>query len=385
MKFIRIQLQNWRNFVAVDTLLADRVFLVGPNAAGKSNFLDAFRFLHDLAAPVAGGFQAAVGNGRGGVSAIRSLAARSRPAIGITCEMQDESGGIWRYELRFDNGDDNVPVVKHERVEHDGKELVCRPDPDDKNDPRNLRQTHLEQTRVNKEFRGVADFFATISYAHIVPQLIRQPDRFASTERRQDPYGADLLEQIAAAKTPEQKRKLKLIANALRIAVPQLQKLELVRDQRTGRPHLRGKYEHWRTHGAWQTEESFSDGTLRLLGLLWLMLDAPGPILLEEPELSLHPEIVRHLPQVMAEVQQHSGRQIICSTHSRDLLRDDGIGMNEVLLLKPQAEGTQIKVAGEIAEVAALLEGGVDMAEAVVPLAGPNTPRQLSLFDNSTK
>jgi hypothetical protein len=63
-----------------------------------------------------------------------------------------------------------------------------------------------------------------------------------------------------------------------------LKELELWRDVR-GTPHLRGKYEHWRPQGAWQTEEQFSDGTLRLMGLLWISLAGGGPSLLEEPEL----------------------------------------------------------------------------------------------------
>jgi len=48
----RIVLKNWKNFPEVDQKLGDRVFLVGPNASGKSNFLDALRFLHDIAKPV---------------------------------------------------------------------------------------------------------------------------------------------------------------------------------------------------------------------------------------------------------------------------------------------------------------------------------------------
>ena len=71
-----------------------------------------------------------------------------------------------------------------------------------------------------------------------------------------------------------------------------------------GTPHLRGRYQHWRAQGAWQSEEQFSDGTLRLMGLLWAAMDKGGPLLLEEPELSLHPEIVRVLPQMLARVQR---------------------------------------------------------------------------------
>lgn len=74
-----VHLENWRNFGRVDVPLQRRAFLVGPNAAGKSNLLDAFRFLADLVS-VGGGFQEAVVR-RGGVSRIRSLSARRYPEV----------------------------------------------------------------------------------------------------------------------------------------------------------------------------------------------------------------------------------------------------------------------------------------------------------------
>ena len=45
-----MRLSNWKNFREATTRLQDRMFLVGPNASGKSNFRDVFRFLRDLAA-----------------------------------------------------------------------------------------------------------------------------------------------------------------------------------------------------------------------------------------------------------------------------------------------------------------------------------------------
>ena len=132
--------------------------------------------------------------------------------------------------------------------------------------------------------------------------------------------------------------------------------------------------------GAWQTEEQFSDGTLRLLGLLWAALDKGGPLLLEEPELSLHPEIVRVLPQMLARVQRRTDRQIFVSTHSPDLVRDEGIGLDEVLLLRPTQEGTEVSPASAHREIVDLLEGGLPLADAVVPLTRPARAEQLALF-----
>src|SRR5919109_374677 len=85
--FSNLRLRNWKNFAACDVELANRVFVVGPNASGKSNFLDVFRFLRDLASP-GGGFQEAVRR-RGGVSTIRSLAARRYPDIEVSVVMNE--------------------------------------------------------------------------------------------------------------------------------------------------------------------------------------------------------------------------------------------------------------------------------------------------------
>jgi hypothetical protein len=240
-----------------------------------------------------------------------------------------------------------------------------------------LTQTYLEQINVNKSFRELAEFLGTVRYLHVVPQLVREPDR--SIGRTRDPYGGDFLEQIV--KTPERTRlaRLRRIEAALRTAIPRLKELELFRDDR-GTPHLRGRYEHWRPRGAWQTEEQFSDGTLRLMGLLWAILDGGGPLLLEEPELSLHPGVVAYIPQMLASVQRRSARQVIVSTHSLELLSDDGVGLDEVLVMDPQIEGTSVAPATDFVEVRELVGAGVPLGEAVLPKTQPAEVSQLALF-----
>lgn len=376
LRFTHIELANWRNFGRCEIALAARVFLVGPNAAGKSNLLDVFRFLRELVVP-GGGLQEAVRR-RGGVSAIRALHARRDPEISIRVEIGGRNNPReWRYELAFNAKRDAAPQIVREQVHHGDKLILTRPDKNDRDDSRRLTQTHLEQISANTGFRALADFLSSIAYLHVVPQLIRDPERRGADLA--DPLGGDLIQRIAETPPRTRDARLKRITTALQVAVPQIGEIGLSQDTR-GRWHLRAKYRHWRPQGAWQTEERFSDGTLRLLGLLWALGEPGGPLLLEEPELSLHSAVVVRLPALFARMHRSSGRQVIVTTHSEHLLQDEGIGLDEVFILRPAPEGTTVAPARDTAGVAALLERGVPLGEAVLPMAAPRNAEQLVLL-----
>lgn len=378
MKFTQVHLENWRNFTKVDVSLQQRMFLVGPNASGKSNFLDVFRFLRDLVR-IGGGLEKAVAD-RGGVSRLRSLAARRYPEIVIDVQITAPDDILWRYRLGIVQDNNSRTTLEEERVWKNGILLLERPNISDNEDKVLLRQTHLEQINSNREFRYISEFFNTINYYHIVPQLIRDPDR--SVGKKFDPYGGDFLERIAGAPKKTQESRLNRIQKALKVAVPQLQEIVPFKDDR-GVPHLKAKYDHWRSKGAWQTEADFSDGTLRLMGLLWALMDGGGPLLLEEPELSLHAEVASHIPAMMLSIQrsQRKPRQIFISTHSSDLLSDAGIAPDEVLLLSPTANGTKVEVSQDIQDIKVLVDAGLSIAEAVLPYTRPQNANQLALFE----
>lgn len=381
MIITNVKLKNWRNFRTANVRLGNRVFVVGPNASGKSNFLDVFAFLRDLAV-AGGGLQKAV-NDRGGISKIRCLAARQHPDLEIEVELSDDNGGRnrWTYAIgiRQESRGYRQPFLAYEEVTCNHHTVLKRPDASDQADTLRLTQTHLEQISANSQFREIARFFEAIDYLHLVPQLIRHPEAFSGPGMPGDPYGRNFLERVA--RTPEKIRKSRLrrIEAALQIAVPQLSELTDIKDE-TGIPHLEAVYKHWRPKGAKQREDQFSDGTLRLIGLLWSLLESSSLLLLEEPELSLNTGIVRKLPALMYRIQKQRQRQVIVSTHSPDLLSDPGIGGEEVLLLTPSEEGTRIELASSVQEIRDLLEGGLTIADAAVPRTTPQTLSQLDLF-----
>ncbi len=167
MRFAKMHLENWRNFTRVDVPLQQRMFLIGPNASGKSNLLDAFRFLRDIVR-VGGGLEKAVAD-RGGVSRLRSLAARRYPDIIIDVVIDDGTATNWRYRIGIaQDNNARAYLLKEEKVWKAGKLILNRPDERDEEDIELLSQTHLEQINSNRTFREIAEFFiqfvTTISF-----------------------------------------------------------------------------------------------------------------------------------------------------------------------------------------------------------------------------
>lgn len=372
MIVFRIVLRNWKNFQNVDVDLRDRVFLVGPNASGKSNFLDAFRFLRDTAKE-GGSLQEAIKD-RGGIPKIRCLYARRISDIEIEVYLSESmnSAPKWKYSLGItqEKGGKRKPIIAHEIVWKDNDVLLTRPNKEDIEDPKRLTQTHLEQINANVDFREIADYLGSIQYMHLVPQLLRYPEAFPGPEMPGDPFGRRFLEKVA--KTPKRIResRLKRIEEALQSIVPHLKHLSFEADE-TGNPHLEVIYEHWRPKAGKQREDQFSDGTLRLIGLFWSLLEGDSLLLLEEPELSLNSSVVSILAPLIYRLQRQRGRQVILSTHSADLLSDKRIDGDEVLILKPEKEGTRVFPASSNREIRDLLEGGLSIADAVLPHAAP--------------
>lgn len=386
MYFSYIRLKNWKNFGSISVPLTPRVFLVGANASGKSNLLDAFRFLRDIA-KTDGGLQPAVNKERGGLSKIRCLAARA-PNTDVEIEIaiaDDSDREVFRYELAITQRGRgargaSAPIIRKEAVYVDGQRKLLRPDRDDDEDPTLLEYTHLEQPTANREFRELAEFLQGVEYLHVVPQLIRDADTYHSSSGKEDFFGKELIEKIQKKNSKTRESFLKKINSALSNILPQFEDLKLEKDE-MGRPHLVVRYKHWRDRGARQNETQFSDGTLRFIGLFWALLDGNKPILLEEPELSLHAGVVSWLPEVISKMQKkdkNKKRQVILSTHSTELLSSETIGIDEVLVLTPGKESTEVDPASNIMEIKTMMESGFRVSDAVIPKTRPSQIDQIA-------
>jgi predicted ATPase len=206
----RMFLKNWKNFVSVDVALGQRVFLVGPNASGKSNLMDALLFLQGIAG-MRGGLQEAIED-RGGLSQIRSLSAEKNAIVEIQISLSDDSDEKgqkprWIYSLGIEeNETSRPPRLIYERVWAGEKQILSRPDEEDAKYPERLEQTYLEGKTSHQQFREVAAFVQSLQY-------------------QDDPFGRSLLERIENTTPRVRAVRLKKIEAALQAAVPQLEDL----------------------------------------------------------------------------------------------------------------------------------------------------------------
>ncbi len=383
MLITRLKLKNWRNFRDVEVKLGPRGYLIGANASGKSNFLDVFRFLRTIAQSEGGGLQKALKD-RGGLAKLRSLHARKDPEVRIEIELSEsssDSSPTWRYALAFKSEGKGLQrvLITEESVFHGDDEILLRPRPEDHSDPARLTQTYLEQINNNASFRELGEYFAGTTYLHLVPQLLKHSDEISGRIIESDPFGQGLLQRIAKTQPRTRKARLDRIQKALEIAVPQFSELEFEQDPITGTPHLKANFKHWRVHGSWQREDQFSDGTLRLLGLLWALQEGDGLLLLEEPELSLNDAITEHIPLIIDRVlrKRKSSRQVLISTHSDNLIAEVG-DPQAVLLLEPSGNGSAIRTPNETEAKA--MACGLNPAEVLLPKTRPEQIDQMGLF-----
>lgn len=369
----RIQAKNWRNFRNFDVELSDTVYLIGPNASGKSNFLDILRFMRDIVNPNGGGLQQAV-KSRGGMKKLRCLAGRQGQGIELEFELKEHETDVqptWKYALAIatKSGGKNPVVVKKEEVFHHGQQILVRPDDKDEDDAERLTETHLQLTNSNKNFREIAEFFEKTLYLHLVPQLLKHSEMFVSKKSEEDPFGQGFLEKVSATPVKTRKSRLKRTEQILKQVIPHFEELRFEKDQDTGTPHLEMRYVHWRPNAGWQREDQFSDGTLRLIALIWTLMSSDNLILLEEPELSLHRKIVEQIPRMLSNAhrsRRKSGGQIFVSTHSPELLSDTSISGN-FLILSPQEHGESTAIVTPAEHDLIAMQAGMTAADILLP------------------
>ena len=338
--------------------------LIGPNASGKSNFIEAIELLHatptDLAGPIRSGGTAGEWLWKGN--------SPPEPAVIEAKIRKSKSYPELRYRLAFTEAQFRMELVE---------ELLAgpRPTPDALPYLYHYQQGRTATMRQFVSFEGASKrpyltkkldlnslkMDQSIFSQRKDPELYPEIGWVASEFGRIQTFREWSFGRSAALRQPQ---RADLAADVLH---PNILNLGLVLNnlEHTGIwPRYQGlvkrflpRFSHLSVKvqsGSVQImmqEEGFSspisatrlsDGTLRFLALLAMLLkpESPALICIEEPELGLHPDALTIIAELLVEASQRA--QVVVTTHSDVLVSALTDHADSVLVCENQVDGTQM-------------------------------------------
>jgi predicted ATPase len=319
-----LTLENFRSVIAERVEFDNPTFLVGENASGKSNVLDALTFLAEaMKLPLK-----AVFDRRGGISAIRNRSgSEALPRLGLRLDFGEMNGqfssGYYALQVESANAY-HFEVVReqcrlrvNEGIEYwfdrKGKafrsNVGVRPEPD----PASLA---MPLVGGDSHFNPILRILATVEVYAISPASMRYPqDSNGGTNLLPDGRNAGRVLKEIERVAPEDRMRMdeilaRIVPGLARFGTRDIdsKKSQLVLYQESGQGPL------------YFEAPEMSDGTLRALGIVAAVYQKPSPsvVVIEEPEANIHPAAL----SVILDVLRHASRQmqVIVTTHSSDLL-----------------------------------------------------------------
>jgi predicted ATPase len=353
----RVRIRNYKSIAFCDVTLEPLTILVGRNASGKSNFLDALAFLRDA---LGSGISRAIAD-RGGME---SILCKSGDAKEISIEVESENilGDDYRFEYTLsilqDSGKDVPTLIEKCQV-------TALPDGQTSGFTRQggklswfgakLTPKAEEQTSIVKLLDNLPNYLSLNLLSAIIapanrhpagelqriqlynfnPRVIRPPDKLIlghplesngsnlasviETTRRSEPWAVERVGQYLAAIT----RTVELAGvepvggyETIQFLVSRGEQLSPMKFDAS----------------------AMSDGTLRALATLVAAFQNippygdPSLIAIEEPETSLHPGAMNALVDALDEATLRT--QVLLSTHSAEMLDNPTIRPENVRVVE---------------------------------------------------
>ena len=413
MKLTHIAITNWRNFAHIEFDMSSRLFVVGPNSSGKTNLLAALRFLSDVARL---GLAAASENWGGPERYFRSGTDSASFTVTVDVDTRQitydlslrrltaiaDSSGTMRLHpsteklLEADQLRILMPQLVNSELdlfsEKDIVGLLVAPDGAKKeadtefpvsNDALIEDEKLLidgeevlvdrKEKRVSESASYVRKTLAGIRYIHPNPKkMLERSDRY-------DPdHGTGFFQHAGRFSDQQLDAVVDRIRPIMASVVPEIPNLSY---QRMGLGTEVVFYSDTPVRGASgvYSHEQFSEGTLRLLGMLFDLATLPRDtsiVLIEEPETFLQASVVRSLPSLLAEVAMNRDVQMIISTHSPELIDSELVLPNQVLMLRSENGETTGQLLSESNDprIKAVVSAGLPKSQGIDAVNGRTIP-----------
>jgi len=364
-RFLNLTIKGFRRLAEVDLELRPLTVMIGANGVGKSSLLDA---LSILASSARGNLNAAISE-MSGLSAVMTYDRASEVGFGVSMQvpghkpleyslslrpqgvaylidretLQQEREGYPGPFLHIDSRGTNVTYfdVDQGRLVHSAWNrpmgLAEATRPVRPNWEHNPLESSLSQ--VPKLFRAPEEFrqrLASSTFYHVLNVEPRSPVRLPQAMRPAPlpgKDGEDLVSCLYSLREAEPER-FEAVEDSLKAAFPSFKRLDFP-------PVAAGTLAMtWRDSNFTKPlyMHQVSEGMLRFVWLATL-LQSPGLTaltLLDEPEVSLHPELLSLLAGLLREAAERS--QIVVATHSDRLIRF--LKPDEVVVMDTAEDGT---------------------------------------------
>ena len=339
----RVVLKNYKSIAACDVQLQPLTFLVGRNGSGKSNFLDALRFVADA---LNTSLDHAIRD-RGGINDVRRRSRGHPNHFSIRLEFVLSDGSSGHYAFRIGTRSPGGYEVQKEQCKlhpdlyyHIDKGTVTHTSvkvaPAAASD-----RLYLVNASGLPEFRPVYDAFSRMGFYNLNPDKIR--DLQAPDHRDMLIRDGSNLTSVFAQLPSDMKQD---IQEYLSIIVPGVRGVEVEKfgdkEMLVFRQDVVGDKHPWRFH-----VNNMSDGTLRLLGILVALFQGNHDthkhvslVGIEEPEIAMHPAMVGALLDEFRHAVRNA--QVIITTHSPDLLDDKHLDVDSILAVETHNGNTLI-------------------------------------------
>jgi predicted ATPase len=365
MKISTLHMHNYRCLVDVELPIRDLTVVIGPNGAGKTSLLEVFQLLERGCQQELGSFLAS----QGGVQAVLSHPRiAGRPPclqIGVELDVQSDQSDApmdYRFELA---GQQVGYMINSERLEWqfdpqakkpfqyidahrdrlyyaDPTKAVKMAQPDW--DYNRLELALAQVPKMYREPETLRSMFASTrhySFLDVSPRAVVRSSQSLTPDTRPGPNGENLYSALYNMRASHRDI-YERIGALLEQGFADFKRLEFPvvgAGQVTLAWYERGSREPLYPN-------QLSEGTLRFLWLITILLATPEPalLLLDEPEVSMHPELLKLLAALLQDASVRS--QIVVATHSPDLIR--WLQPEEVLIADKEDGVTRFTWADEL-------------------------------------
>jgi predicted ATPase len=341
-KIREVHIRNYKSIEQAVVRLGDLTVLVGTNASGKSNFVDALAFVREC---LADSVEAALER-RGGYATVCWQPSFRTGAVGIrlVIDLEDDEVADYAVELSAQFGTPVLALTERCVVERaDGR--VNRYSVKNGSFTEEIAgiRPQLEPGRLalfaasaTPEFRAVYDFIVKIRTYAIDPKRMSEfQARDSGTQLAPDGgNAASVLQHLH----DEQPARFERVSELVRSVVPSIRRIgtqritarvQTIRFDEDG-PDDRAPMAFF--------ADSMSDGTLRALGFLLAVYQAGAPsvLMIEEPEANIHPAAAEVVTSVLIDASRRS--QVLVTTHSPEVLDYDDLS-DDVFRVVAKADG----------------------------------------------